>query len=103
MLLGETWALAESVLPQMCLLYLAMAISNGALVGLKAMAHSGTVLGITLIQAPLFLALGTLGAATVGLQTAAAGMVVAQFVGTAVTWWGLRLRSRRRQQVLPHR
>lgn len=94
MLLGETWALAKQVLPQMSVVYIAISAATGALIGLKSMTHSGTVLGVTLIQAPLFLLLGTLGAQFFGLSEAAVGMAVAQVIGTAVAWFALLHRSR---------
>lgn len=96
-LLGETWAVAEEVLLPMCLLYVAIALGTGGLIGLKSMARSDTVLRITLVYAPLFLVLGVIGALTFGVAGGAAGMAIAQTIGTAFTWWGLRLQNRRRQ------
>lgn len=98
-LLGETWANAAGVLLPMCALYVAIALGIGGLIGLKSMAHSGTVLGVTLVYAPLFLALGALGSATFGVAGGASGMAIAQTAGTVLTWWGLAHRDRRRHST----
>lgn len=100
-LLGDTWTQASDLLVLYGLQVAAIGIGAGAIAGLRALAEAGLTLRVVLLQAPLALALGALGAWTDGARGAVLGLFVTQAVGAAYSWWLFWRASRAREAHLP--
>lgn len=85
-LLGDNWPGARSVLPAMGWTVAMVGFAMGAILGLKARERAGQLLTVTLLQAPLFVVLGAVGASKYGAVGGAVGLALAQSVGCALTW-----------------
>ncbi|SFE04293.1 hypothetical protein [Blastococcus tunisiensis] len=85
-LLGRSWAAAREVLPAVGAVTCLMAVSLGASVALLALGRADSLLRVTLVQAPLLLGCGVVGALWLGIEGAAWGLAVAQVVGACVVW-----------------
>lgn len=85
-LLRENWAGARQVLPATGWTIAMSGFSLGAALGLKAREHAGALLSVTLVQAPLFVILGAVGAIVHGAVGGAMGFAAAQTVGCLMTW-----------------
>lgn len=94
-LLGDSWAGAGETLPGLGLVTVAVALSIGGGLALKAMGEAGVLLRLTLVQAGLILVLGCGGAVLAGARGAATGFAAAQAVGLVLLWSGvLRVHAR---------
>lgn len=88
--LGDSWTGARSALPFLGLQMLLIAIVIGATICLKSIGRAGSLVRLTIIQAPILLAGSLLGAYYWGAEGAAAGFVVAHLVGTVLGWLYVR-------------
>lgn len=91
-ILGDSWAGAQQVMLPSGLLMIAGALALGASNSLIALGRSDLMLWLTLVQAPLMLVLGVIGAWHGGYVGAAYGFAIAQTVGL-LTCWLLFLRA----------
>lgn len=85
-LLGDSWELARAVLPAVGATTAIVGASVGGALVLKALAHGGRLLTMNLVQAPLIVGLGCLGAYLDGARGAALGLAVAHLAGFVVLW-----------------
>ncbi len=85
--LGESWDGARSVLVGCSIVSLFVASTTGPSLALRALRQPGRLLRVTLIQSPLILGLGVLGAFLDGPQGAVIGFAVAQGVGALALWF----------------
>lgn len=90
--LGPTWDVAEPLVPALALVQLAVALSIGPVLGLRALADARRSLANRAIVAPLAVAAGTVGAVVAGSLGAATGLALAN-VATIPLWWATFLRS----------
>jgi O-antigen/teichoic acid export membrane protein len=96
-LLGETWTQAGDLLVLYGLQVGAIGVGAGAIAGLRAFAEAGLTLRVILLQAPLALALGALGAWLDGARGAVLGLFVTQALGAVYSWWLFWKASRERE------
>jgi len=85
-LLGESWAGARETLPLLGLQTVLIAVVIGATVSLKALGRGGSLVRLTIIQAPILLGGSLVGAHFYGAVGAALGFVLAHVVGTCFGW-----------------
>ena len=85
-LLGESWAGASSVLLPIGVVMVAIGLTTGPRIGLKALRRADLLLRVTAVQAPFILVLGVAGAAIAGARGAAVGYAMAEVVGTSLIW-----------------
>lgn len=85
-LLGDSWSLAREVLPAVGATTVLVGAAFGATLVLRAMSRSRSLLTANLVQAPLILGLGCLGAYVDGARGAALGLAAAHLVGFVVVW-----------------
>lgn len=86
-LLGESWELAREVLPAVGVMTALIGAAVGGTLALKALSKGAKVLVVTLVQAPLILVLGCVGAIYDGARGAASGLALAHLAGLVVLWW----------------
>ncbi|GAA3614923.1 hypothetical protein GCM10022223_33970 [Kineosporia mesophila] len=98
-LLKGLWSAAHPVLLPMGLVTLAVSLVIGASLGLKALARADQMLRVTLVQAPLMLALSAAGAVWHGAAGAAWGFVAAQTFGLGLCWFIFVRAARAHDQV----
>ncbi|MFI7586448.1 hypothetical protein ACIB24_05180 [Spongisporangium articulatum] len=84
--LGDSWAGASEVMLPSGLVLVALALCLGASNSLVALSRADLMLRITLVQAPLMLGLGLLGAFGWGAAGAAYGFAAAQATGLVIAW-----------------
>jgi O-antigen/teichoic acid export membrane protein len=96
-ILGANWTAASPVLAPVAVGNTALALSLGALVGLRALAAATRSLRATVVVACLTLVVGIVGAALGGAAGAAWGLAVAAILGLAV--WFRELRAGLRQRA----
>ena len=99
-LLGDTWDQASQLIVLYGLQVAAIGVATGAAAGLKALAEARLTLRVVLVQAPLALGLGALGAWVAGAQGAVLGLFLTQVVGAGYSWW-LFLRATRARAGSP--
>jgi O-antigen/teichoic acid export membrane protein len=88
--LGDSWAGARLVMIGSGIVAISQAVVLGASLGIKALRRADLLLRVTLIQAPLILGFGGVGAWQWGIVGAANGLGIAQFVGTILSWYYFR-------------
>lgn len=93
-LFGANWAGASEVILPTGWSFLMVALCVGAGLGLKARAQVHRVLRVTLVQAPLLVVLGIVGARFAGGPGAAWGFATAQTVGLVILLWNYRASER---------
>ena len=91
-ILGDSWSGAQQVMLPSGLVMIAVALALGASNSLVALRRGDLMLGLTLVQAPLILLLGVVGAWQAGYVGAAYGFAIAQVTGL-VTCWVLFVRA----------
>lgn len=95
-LLGDTWQLSTQAFLPTGLLMLASCLVLGASNSLIALSRADIMLRVLLVQGPLMLGLGVLGAWQFGFVGALYGFAIAQTVGCILCWVAfLRIESRR--------
>ena len=87
LILGDSWDGAHQVMLPSGLVLLAGALVLGASNSLVALSRADLMLRITVVQAPLMLILGILGAWQWGVVAATYGLVIAQTVGLVFCWY----------------
>ena len=99
-LLGDTWDLSVDAFLPTGLLMLAACLVLGASNSLIALSRADVMLRILLVQGPLMLGLGMLGAWQFGLVGALYGFAIAQTVGCVLCWAVfLRIESHRMKEL----
>lgn len=83
-LLGASWDEAQQVMPAIGANQSFIALALGGALMLKALGRVDLLFWVTSLQAPLILGLGVGGALLLGIEGAAWGMAMAQFVGLVV-------------------
>jgi O-antigen/teichoic acid export membrane protein len=84
--LGESWVGARSVLIGTGIVQLSVSIVLGASLAMKALRRADQLLRVTVVQAPLIIGFGCLGAWQWGVVGAANGFGLAQVVGMILSW-----------------
>jgi O-antigen/teichoic acid export membrane protein len=84
--LGETWTAGHRLLLPIIVYTLASALSNGAWIGLRALQSARRGLAARVVNGPLVISAGVVGAWVAGDRGAAWGMAAGNVVGAAV-WW----------------
>jgi len=90
MILGSSWSVASPLLLPMVLWTAFAALTNGANVGLRALAAARRSLNTRLVTASLSLGCCLSGAAVDGARGAAWGLAAAGAVSSLVWWWQFR-------------
>ncbi len=85
-ILGDSWQGAQQVMLPSGLVMICGALVLGASNSLIALSRSDLMLWLTLVQAPLMLVLGLIGAWQWGYVGAAYGFAISQAVGLVVCW-----------------
>jgi O-antigen/teichoic acid export membrane protein len=85
-LLGASWDGAREVLLATGVVSIAVSIAMGGSLGLKALSRSDFMLSVIMVQAPLIIGLGAIGAMMNGAAGAAVGFAIAQVVGAVLSW-----------------
>lgn len=88
--LGDSWDGARSVMIGTGIVQISVSIVLGASLGMKALRRADQLLRVTVIQAPLIIGFGCIGAWQWGIVGAANGFGLAQFVGTILSWYYFR-------------
>jgi O-antigen/teichoic acid export membrane protein len=100
-LLGDSWSGARLVMVGSGTVAIAQAVVLGASLGVKALGRADLLLRVTLLQAPLILACGCIGAWWGGVVGAAIGFGLAQVIGTALSWFYFRQADVTQRDDLP--
>jgi O-antigen/teichoic acid export membrane protein len=90
LLLGETWGLAEPLLPVFVLLALARAASLGPGQGLRAVGDARRTLWLQLATVAGSVVAAVLGAVAAGAGGAATGLMIVTVLTTTLRWWQFR-------------
>jgi O-antigen/teichoic acid export membrane protein len=99
-LLGQSWPIARSLLVPMILITVDLALTVGALVGLRALAAAQRSLTARLLGSSLILGGAFVGAALGGAMGAAWGHVVGSTIAV-LWWWRHLLRAVQEDQAAP--
>jgi hypothetical protein len=90
-LLGSVWSVAHSVVVPFVLISIGLAIMAGPMTGLRALGAAGRGLRARLLNAPLIVAGGLLGAVLGQAKGVAWGLAVSYWIGGAIWWWQYRI------------
>jgi O-antigen/teichoic acid export membrane protein len=85
-ILGDTWTTAHSVVPGVIVWQTGLAVSIGAVAGLRALAAVKRSLRVRIVVAPLVVGGGLAGAIVAGARGASLGLGAANALA-AVVWW----------------
>ena len=99
-ILGQTWALAQSVLIPYTFLIAGAMAAAGPTIGLRAIGQAFESMVVGATRSGLSLIGAVVGAAGQGATGATLGMAVGQWAGAAATWWRFLARVRTRNPAL---
>jgi hypothetical protein len=85
-ILGDTWTIAHSVVPGLIVWQTALAVSVGAVAGLRALAAVRRSLWVRIVVAPFVVGGGLVGAIVGGARGASLGLGAANSLAAAA-WW----------------
>jgi O-antigen/teichoic acid export membrane protein len=85
-ILGDTWTTAQSAMPGIIVWQTALAVSVGAVAGLRALAAVRRSLWVRIVVAPFVVGGGLAGAIVAGARGASLGIGAANSLA-AVAWW----------------
>lgn len=88
-LLGASWEPARGVLLPLTIWAAGIALTQGARLGLRALAAAGRSLRARLLGSLVLVAAASVGAAFGGVVVAAWGMAAGSCIGAAIYWWQL--------------
>jgi O-antigen/teichoic acid export membrane protein len=100
-LLGEVWGPAAALIVPTTLTIMAACLSDGALVGLRALGAAPRSLRTQLFASTVYVGFGLLGAAVDGASGSAWGVAAATSASACVGWWQLRLGLREHRAFDP--